>query len=160
LCVCRCGCPVDCCLLFVFILVADPGRGGSLMLAGNTLVGLGCAAEGADAGGNRLVRGVLRSGQMPLRRCEPLAGCGWGRIVLAAGFQLVNPRADRVDALSEFLAAALPGLGFWFHASSMPAPGWEPGEKGRAEMSDCLLSGRACPGSSCTVQVTSGAADR
>ena len=85
------------------------------------LVGLGGLAEGADAGGNRFVRGSLRGDHMALRRCELLAGRGWGRIVvLALRFQLVNPGVDGVKALPDLLPAALPGFALVVHAPSMP----------------------------------------
>jgi hypothetical protein len=48
------GCPVTLCLPFMLVLVSEPGRCGSFVLQGSTLVGLGSPAEGADAGGDRL----------------------------------------------------------------------------------------------------------
>lgn len=70
------------------------------MLEGSMLVGLGCPAEGADAGGSRFFHGSLRRGPTALRRFELLAGCVQGRLVLLAlRLQLVNPGVDSLKAL-------------------------------------------------------------
>jgi hypothetical protein len=99
---------MDRCLPFVLIFVTEPGRCGPLMVEGNTLVCLGCPAEGTGAGGNPGLRGSLRGGHVTLRRREPVPGCGWGLVIPVPGFQLVNPRADRDNPLPDLLAAALP----------------------------------------------------
>jgi hypothetical protein len=118
------GCPVDRCLPLVLLLVTGPGRCGSFMHEGNTLMGLGCPAKGTDGGRNRLFRGSLRGGQVALRRCKPLADCRRGRAALALCLQLVNPHVDGANALPYLLlAAALRGLWLVVHASSMPGPG-------------------------------------
>jgi hypothetical protein len=88
------------------------------MLDGSTLVGLGCPAEGVDAGGNRPFGGSLRGSHMALRRRKPLTGCLPGRIALA---QLVHPRVDSADTLPDLLAAAPPGLWLVPHTRSMAA---------------------------------------
>jgi hypothetical protein len=116
------GCPVDDCLPLVLVLVTGSGRGGFVMVAGNPLVGLCCRAEGMDAGGDRLLCGSLRGGQVTLRGHKPLAACDWGPIVTGPRLQLVNPRADGVNAPHDFLIAALaPGLWLVVHAVSVPA---------------------------------------
>jgi len=46
------GCPVARCLPLVLALVTEPGRCSSFMLQRDTLVRLGCLAEGAEAVGN------------------------------------------------------------------------------------------------------------
>ena len=114
---------MECRLPFVLVRVAQPGRSGSLVLEGSMLVGLGCPAEGAYAGGNRLFDGSLRGGHLALRRRKPLADRGQGLVFRAAGAQLVQPRADTVKAVPDLLLAALPGPGLGVHASGMPAPG-------------------------------------
>jgi hypothetical protein len=78
------------------------------MFAGDPLVGLGCPAQRADAGGNGMLRGRLRGSRMPLRRRNPLAECPPpGGIAVVPGFQLLNPRPDRVEALADLLPAPL-----------------------------------------------------
>jgi hypothetical protein len=67
LCVCYGGCPVACCFPPVLVRVTDSGHRCSLMLQGGTLMGLGCPAEGADTGDNRLLGGSPRVNQMTLR---------------------------------------------------------------------------------------------
>jgi hypothetical protein len=52
------------------------------MLEGGMLVSLGCPAERADTGGDRLFYGSLRGGRLALRRGKPLADGGRARIVL------------------------------------------------------------------------------
>jgi hypothetical protein len=76
---------------------------------GNTLVGLGCSAEGTDGGGDRLFRAGLGGGQVALRRCEPFADCGRGRVALALCLQLVNPHVGSANALPYLFMAALRG---------------------------------------------------
>ena len=66
-CVCHGGCPVACCFPPELVRVTDQGHRCSLMLQGSTLMGLGCSAEGADTGGNRLLGGSPRVDQMTLR---------------------------------------------------------------------------------------------
>lgn len=51
---------------------------------------------------------------------KPLTGWRPGRIALAAGFQLVNPRADGGDALPDLLSALPPRLWLVSHTRSMP----------------------------------------
>jgi hypothetical protein len=92
------------------------------MLEGGVLVGSGCRAERADAGGDRLFCGRLRGGRLALRRVNPLADGGWARIVLPRRFQLVYPRADSGKALLDLPSAALPGLRLVAHTSRMPTP--------------------------------------
>jgi hypothetical protein len=114
--------PMDCCLPLVLAPAAGPGCRSSVMVTGDTLVDLGCPAEGADAGSNRLLRISLRGSHVPLRRRNPLAECPVGGGVVALSLQLVNPRADSADALPDLLPTA--PRRFWLvHASSMPAPG-------------------------------------
>lgn len=76
LCVCTACRVVGCRPPFVVVLVAGPGCCGSLVLEGSVLVGLGCAAECAGAGGIRLIGGILGGGHMVLGRSEPLTGRG------------------------------------------------------------------------------------
>jgi hypothetical protein len=66
--VCHGGCPVDCGLPLVLVLIAESGCCGSFVLDGTVLVGEGCPAEGAGAGSNRPFCGSLRGGQMAFRR--------------------------------------------------------------------------------------------
>jgi hypothetical protein len=122
LCVCRGSGPVDRCLPLVLARAAGRGFRGSVVLAGDALVGLGCPAEGVDAGRNSVLRIGLRGGHMPLRRGQPLAECSPDGSALALGFQLVNPCADGADALPDLLPATRRRL--WLvHTSSMPALG-------------------------------------
>jgi hypothetical protein len=93
------------------------------MQKGNTLVGLGCSAKGTNGGGNGVFRGSLGGGQVALRRCKPLAGCGRARVAPALCPQLVKPHAGSANALPYLLLAALRGLRLVVHASSMPGPG-------------------------------------
>lgn len=114
------GGPVDGCLPLVLALVTGPGRGRALMVCGKAVVGLARAVKGVDGGGNPPLRGGLRDGRLPLGPREPLSAGGWGPIAVAAGFQLVNPRADSDKALPDLLPA---GLALIFHAFVIPRPG-------------------------------------
>ena len=116
------GCPVACCLPLALVLVTEPSCRGSFILEGGMLVGLGCPAERADTGSDRLFCGRLRCRRLALRRGSPLADGGRARIVVPHRAQLVLPRADSGKALPDILLPALPGLRLAVHASSMPAP--------------------------------------
>jgi len=106
--VCRGGCPVDCRLPLVLVLVTDTRGCGSFVPAGSTLVALGCLAGRAGASTRSPLRGSLRAGGVLLRRCKPLAGFGGGLAVVPF-LQLVNPRVDFVKAPSDLIPAACPG---------------------------------------------------
>jgi hypothetical protein len=57
--VCGGGCPVARGLLLLQLCIIAPGRGQSLVRGGQDVVGVSGPAEGADAGGDRLLRGCL-----------------------------------------------------------------------------------------------------
>ena len=105
-------------LPLVLVLVAKSGRGSPLVPDGGALMGLGCPAEGADAGGHRMFRGSLRGGHPVLRPGRPRGGRG-RRVILVFGLQLLHPRVDSVKTLADLLLAPVPGPGFCFHPSSM-----------------------------------------
>jgi hypothetical protein len=114
------GGPVNGCLPLVLALVTGPGRGRALMVCGKAIVGLAGAVIGSDGGGKPPLRGSLRGGHLALCLRKPLGEGGWGPIVVAAGSQLVNPRADSVKALPDLLPA---GLSRVIHASTIPGLG-------------------------------------
>jgi hypothetical protein len=122
LCIYHGGCPVACCSPLVLVRVTEPGCCGSFMAAGGMLVGLGCPAERAGTGSDRLFCGSPRGARLALRRGNPLADGGRTRIGVPHRAQLVQPRTDSGKALPDLLVAALPGLRRVVHASSMPAP--------------------------------------
>jgi hypothetical protein len=115
----------------MLVLIAEPGCCGPFVLEGSVLMGAGCPAEGADAGGNRPLCGGLGGGQMALRRGEPLPGLGRARIAMAPGLQLADPRVDGINALPRRLPATLRGLPLVVHASSMPRLGQSGSRLGR-----------------------------
>lgn len=124
---------MDCCLPLVLIPVTAVGHCRSFMQEGNTPVGLGCSAEGTGGSGNRLFRTSLRGGQVSLRRCEPLAHRGRGRVAPALRLQLVNTHMGSANALPYLFVAALRGLWLVVHISSMPGPG-QPSQHGFARL--------------------------
>ena len=111
---------MDHCLPVVLILVTQSGCCRPFMLDRDALVRLGCPAEGPGAGGQCPLRGFPRVVRPALSRCDPLAGCGWGGILLPHGIQLAYPRVDGVNALPDLLTAALAAPWFIVHVSSCP----------------------------------------
>lgn len=105
----RCGsCPVACCLPLVLVLVPDIGGCVPFVLKGSPLVGRRGPAEGADAGGDGLLRGGPRGSYLAPRRHRPLIKRGRARIFpVLSCFQLLHPRVDRGQALADLLTATL-----------------------------------------------------